>query len=260
MRDLEAQRYDMNRRAIAKRSDDAKSFVQSLLIANPAKRPSAARAKKHTWIQGRRRSISAEAQRGKLRESYSEDHIAENLLKYAASSKLRKIALMVVAHRADNEAIRDLREAFRSIDTAGEGTITFEEFRVVLERAGISESSIRSTFDAVDHDGTGMISYTEFVAACLEGSSMVKEDMLVEAFDRLDSDDSGFISKENLRDILGNQFSPDLVSEMIADGDFKKTGHIDFEEFMKLMHLKRDKIIVETDVASKPQSSLTRTA
>ncbi|KAJ8600816.1 hypothetical protein CTAYLR_006417 [Chrysophaeum taylorii] len=263
LRDLEAQRYDMNRRPMAKRSDEAKSFVRSLLVANSAKRPSAAKAKKHPWIKGRRRSVptqkdgepaaaSTTAKNAKLRESYSEDHLAENLATYAASSKLRKIALMIVAHRADTDKIREIREAFRAVDTAGEGTITFDELRVVLERANYSPETIRQIFDAVDLDGTGKISYTEFIAACLEGSSLVQEDMIVEAFDRLDADDSGFISKENLREILGNQFSPELVEEMIAEGDFKKTGHVDFEEFLKLMRGKRDKIKKEADDNTKP--------
>ena len=48
-------------------------------------------------------------------------------------------------------------------------------------------------------------------------------------------DDSGFISFENLRDLLGRQFSPQLVQQMIADADFKANGVIDYEEFKQMM-------------------------
>jgi len=324
LRDLESQRYDMHRRPIAKRSEEAKNFVRSLLIANPQKRPSAAKVKKHPWIKHRRRGASLRGTGGenggdsirkqatsknggnpggaaenssseggaaenssdrssgrdasasssggnksaattndkqnpttpatpesRLSESYSEDNVAESLASYAASSDLRKIALMVVAHRSDNEALREIRQAFRAIDTNSEGFINFDELRVVLERAHYDQETVQQIFNAVDHDGTGVISYTEFIAACLEGTTIIQEDQLAEAFDRLDADDSGFISKENLRDILGNQFSPELVDEMIKEGDFKQTGHIDFEEFMAFMRGKRVERLQDADARSR---------
>jgi len=289
LRDLEAQRYDMHRRPIAKRSDEAKHFVRSLLVANPGKRPPAHKVKKHPWIKGRRRSSAFAAassgggttggstaaasssaggdgvtgsstasggSTGKLvRESYSEDNIAESLSEYARCSKLRKIALMIVAHRSDYEALRDLREAFRAIDTNDEGFLNFGELQVVLRRAGYDDETVRQVFDAVDHDGTGRISYTEFIAACLEGSSLVQEDQLVEAFDRLDADDSGYISRENLKEILGNQFSPQLVDEMIKEGDYKNTGHIDLEEFIALMRGTREKRVKEAERKSQTRQA-----
>ena len=69
----------------------------------------------------------------------------------------------------------------------------------------------------------------------LDGQSHLQEDALLDAFDRIDSDDSGFISFENLRDLLGRQFSPQLVQQMIADADFKANGVIDYEEFKQMM-------------------------
>uniref|UniRef100_A0A7S3K0F3 non-specific serine/threonine protein kinase n=1 Tax=Aureoumbra lagunensis TaxID=44058 RepID=A0A7S3K0F3_9STRA len=297
LRDLEAQRYDMHRRPIAKRSDDAKNFVRSLLIANPAKRPSAAKVKKHPWIIHRRRSIQQADKSGTTsaassfgipspnlseaplssssEQNYNEREdsimhnnmynsqdnlIADALSKYATSTKLRRIALMVVAHRSDCDALREIREAFRAIDTHNEGFITFDELKVVLERAHFDHENVRAIFDAVDHDGTGRISYTEFIAACLEGSSLVQEDQLAEAFDRLDADESGSISRENLRDILGNQFTPQLVDEILSEVDMLNNngGEISKETFMSLMRGKRQKRIKEKDEGSKIASDASK--
>lgn len=44
--------------------------------------------------------------------------------------------------------------------------------------------------------GNGIIQYTEFLAATLEALGMIEEERLAEAFDRLDSDDSGYISSD----------------------------------------------------------------
>ena len=62
----------------------------------------------------------------------------------------------------------------------------------------------------------------------LDGQSHLQEDALLDAFDRIDSDDSGFISFENLRDLLGRQFSPTLVQQMIADYLFLDIGNNPF--------------------------------
>ena len=47
-----------------------------------------------------------------------------------------------------------------------------------------------------DIDGTGSINYTEFLASTIEVHGPINEERLAEAFDHLDSDDSGYISTE----------------------------------------------------------------
>ena len=89
-------------------------------------------------------------------------------------------------------------------------------------------------------DRTNQISYTEFLAASVEAMGLSREEELAEAFDRLDSDDSGFISHENLKEILGSAYDAKEVERMIEEGDFKRNGRVDYDEFMKLMGEKRE--------------------
>ena len=49
-------------------------------------------------------------------------------------------------------------------------------------------------FEGVDLDGSGKIRYTEFLAATIEVHGAIDEERLAEAFDRIDCDDSGYIS------------------------------------------------------------------
>jgi len=52
----------------------------------------------------------------------------------------------------------------------------------------------------------------------------IEEERIAEAFDRLDSDDSGFISPENLCGILGEGYSETDIQALIADADADKDG------------------------------------
>ena len=66
--------------------------------------------------------------------------------------------------------------------------------------------------------------YTEFVAATLEARGAIEEERLAEAFDRLDSDDSGYISFENLRSLLGSEWNQERIENLIREADTNRDG------------------------------------
>ena len=66
--------------------------------------------------------------------------------------------------------------------------------------------------------------YTEFLAATLEAHGRIEEERIADAFDRLDSDDSGYISKENLKEFLGDSVSDKDIKEIIASVDTDNDG------------------------------------
>ena len=59
------------------------------------------------------------------------------------------------------------------------------------------------------------------------------EERLAEAFDRIDSDDTGYISKQNLREFLGTDYTEEKVNEILAEGDLTGDGKISFKEFLQ---------------------------
>eukprot|EP00614_Pseudopedinella_elastica_P008526 CAMPEP_0172596972 /NCGR_PEP_ID=MMETSP1068-20121228/16875_1 /TAXON_ID=35684 /ORGANISM="Pseudopedinella elastica, Strain CCMP716" /LENGTH=475 /DNA_ID=CAMNT_0013396255 /DNA_START=39 /DNA_END=1466 /DNA_ORIENTATION=- len=234
--------FSFRKRAWEGVSSEAKDFVTKLLQVDPDKRMTAQEAQAHPWLdpegafEGRRLS-------GKfVKASSSEDleNIVNSLKQYSSYSKLRKAALMVVAHRTEGGQIAAIRDAFLDIDTSREGTITLEELQTVLSNYGMDPDEITDVFKGVDVDKTGRIGYTEFLAATVEAKGLNTEDKLLEAFDRLDADDSGYITFENLREILGSAYDPEEVKQMIASADFKNDGRVDLEEFMQLMGAKRE--------------------
>lgn len=59
-------------------------------------------------------------------------------------------------------------------------------------------------------------------------SRHIEEERVAEAFDRLDSDDSGFISRQNLRDFLGKDGSTEKINKIMAEGDKDNDGKSKF--------------------------------
>uniref|UniRef100_A0A7S2YP88 EF-hand domain-containing protein n=1 Tax=Entomoneis paludosa TaxID=265537 RepID=A0A7S2YP88_9STRA len=93
---------------------------------------------------------------------------------------------------------------------------------------------------AQDLDGTGKIRYTEFLAATIEAQGAISEERLAEAFDRMDSDDSGFISKENLRALLGDEIPQAELDAIIDEADITRDGKISYSEFLALWEDKNE--------------------
>ena len=89
-------------------------------------------------------------------------------------------------------------------------------------------------FNNIDLDGSGEISYNEFLTAMIEGKNLVTNDRLQKAFRMLDKDNSGSISLEEIRHIFGGEESK--WKRIINEVDLNNDGEIDFEEFKKMMH------------------------
>jgi Ca2+-binding EF-hand superfamily protein len=64
----------------------------------------------------------------------------------------------------------------------------------------------------------------QFLAATIEAQGYIAEDRIAEAFDRIDSDDSGYITTENLREFLGNDCTPEQMEDIIRSADTSKDG------------------------------------
>ena len=79
-----------------------------------------------------------------------------------------------------------------------------------------------------------MINYTEFLAAAIETQGSIEEYRLAEAFDLMDVDDSGYISRENLKHILGDHTDERYIDQLIAEADFKRDGRISYDEFLQV--------------------------
>jgi len=219
-------KYSMTGRTWAGVSPEAKQFVDSCLCLDPLQRITAEQALSSPWLHS------------SVDETVSSEQgtaIVQSMTNFAKASKLKKAALMVIAHQSSSASLNELRAAFNGADTANNGVISEAEFQKLV-RKFVPQNQLGDLFKGVDVDKSGLVHYREFLAATIECQGRIQEEALAEAFDRLDSDNTGFISRENLKGILGTDWSPELVDQMIDEADIKRNGRIDFEEFLVLMH------------------------
>jgi len=214
----------------AKVSVESMEFCRALIEVDPAKRLTAKEALKHPW-QEMQFNLAERAPDEKLMNS-----VHDSIAAYGKLSEFKKMALMVIAHQSTTDEIEELRKAFDVFDTGNNGTISFQEFKEAIQNLSnskYSEEDVESLFKSVDVGNENEIYYLEFLAATLEARGRITEERLADAFDRLDSDDSGYISRQNFRQILGKEYSDQKVDQFLNEADEDGDGQISFSEFLE---------------------------
>lgn len=194
-------KFDFKGRRWKRLSAQSKEFVKSLLVVDPEERLDADESLGCVWLNRRMTAT--------VRNPYEEEiESAKNsLVRYAGYSKLKQVALMVVAHKSSTQEIGILRKVFQKYDTKKDGQLSYEEFKAAMHDAGFGDEDYQRMFDSVvgrndflcmapgilatewlivlcdlqDLDGTGKIRYTEFLAATIEaqGGTFVQCRLLI---------------------------------------------------------------------------------
>lgn len=209
-------------------SEEAKTFVESLLVVDPKIRLTATDALKHDWI----------VKREKLSNEVPSELIlldmTGSLIRFRKVGNLKKLALNVIAHQSSFDDIVQLRTIFESYDPDHNGVIDYEEFRAALVAAKYTDEDMKEIFDSIDVNKNLHIDYTEFLAATMEAHGIITERRIAEAFDRIDVDHSGYISRQDLKELLGKQNSRVVLDQLITEADTDGDGKISYQEFFAL--------------------------
>lgn len=216
-------------------SDQAKYMIKRLLRKNPKGRYTAQEGLQDEWILGTAPSPPTHAFK-------ANPNLVQNLRTFRTENKLKKAALQIIASHLDEGQLRGLRDTFTALDADNDGRLTLEELTLGLDAAGLSRRSM--DFEAIvagmDTDGSGVVDYTEYIAAALDRRSCLSEQACWTAFKVFDLNGDGRISLEELRQVLKRDTSEELSNAMdtaalLQDVDTDGNGMIDFQEFMDMM-------------------------
>ncbi|BDA50363.1 Calcium-dependent protein kinase 34 [Coccomyxa sp. Obi] len=210
-------------------SSEAKAVVRAMLQQDPKKRATADQILRHSWMK----------ENGTASDKPLDNVILTRMRGFMNMNKLKKEALKVIAGGMSPEEIAGLRSLFQSLDTDKSGTVTLEELKEGLAKQGseVTQRELQALVESMDFDANGSIDYDEFCAATINMSQLQLEENMHRAFLHFDTDNSGTISKEELKEALkklpGNLDT--IVEEVLADVDKNHDGSIDYEEFSQMM-------------------------
>merc|ERR1719476_950400 len=178
-------------------SEDAKGLIRMLLKMNPRDRYTAEQALNHEWIKNK----APQAQNVSLQSNF-----VDNLRGFRSQNKLKKAALHIIANQLNEDQIKALRETFMQLDGNGDGKLTVNEMKEGIQKAGLKEipTDLQQIMEDVDSDGSGVIDYTEFLAATLDKRLYLQEDVCWSAFRIFDRNGDGKISKKEIRSVLND--------------------------------------------------------
>jgi Ca2+-binding EF-hand superfamily protein len=155
-----------------------------------------------------------------------------------AKADLRQLAQ---TYRLSDEVLKSYQEAFRIFDRNNDGCITREELGTVMKSLGHqpSDNELQDMVNEVDVDGSGTIEFDEFVQMMAKRIEQRPDDGedLKEAFEVFDRNKDGYITAEELRQVmrsLGENLTDQELNEMMKAADANGDGIINFNEFQEI--------------------------
>jgi len=236
-------------------SDSAKEFIHSLLVTNPKFRPTASNAQKLPWLK-----------EWAYKTKTDNDHIlnpnvVRALVNFKEFSDMRKLLCEVLSFTLLPEQIKDLRKEFETLDTDGSGEISLLSLKQVLvTNAGagslgaLTEEEVEDIFNAMRVKKTETtIRWHEFIAAGLSQCEVDDRNLRL-AFDRLDNDHKGYVTLDDIMDLMGSDAVQGEEALRKMWGDSMKDcncslARITYEDFVLIMKGQTREFETTTDCA-----------
>eukprot|EP00117_Sycon_ciliatum_P036058 scpid83368/ scgid27208/ Calcium-dependent protein kinase 4 len=213
-------------------TDKAKDFITKLFTYDIEKRPSAEESLKHPWI--------TEMSTIQIDANVAQNALS-NLKNFSADQKLKQATFAFIATQLLSKSEKEnLARIFKEIDTNGDGKLSEDEMLEGYDKffgKNMEKEDILKMFRQVDTDGSGFIDYTEFVIASMNEKQLLSNDKLQAAFKMFDKDNSGSISADEIKEVLGfgKSLSEEQINNIISEVDENGDAEISFEEFSRMM-------------------------
>jgi calcium-dependent protein kinase len=230
----------------AKVSQDAVDFVKALLIRDPSARLDAQAALNHRWL-----STTACDQKPILSAA-----TLKSIENYACVSPWRRAVLQLVARELAPDDVTDLRRTFLELAGEKDGTVRLSELKSAIRGCESAQSQqadvdpqtptrrlrraktekLAELFDVMDVNGDEQIYYSDFLAATMNSELTLREENLRVAFRRLDADNSGAISAEDIQISIGGNLEGVETWQLVQDSGLSPSKcEIGFEAFVGLL-------------------------
>ncbi len=222
-------------------SQEAKKFIMELLVTDPTNRPTARHCQKSQWLH-----VWANKDKSEEDNRLNRD-VVKALVNFKEYSDMRKLLCEVLSFTLLPDQITDLRKEFEKLDIDGSGEISLRGLKQVLMKGAgegslgaLTEEEVEDIFNAMRvRKSETRIHWHEFIAAGLSQCKVDDRNLRL-AFERLDADHKGFVTFDNIMDLMGNDGSQseDDLRQMWASSMQScqcSEGQVTFDDFLVLM-------------------------
>ncbi|XVF31146.1 hypothetical protein REPUB_Repub16aG0120500 [Reevesia pubescens] len=139
------------------------------------------------------------------------------------------------------EHIAEFQEAFCLFDKDGDGCITMEELAIAIKSLDLNptQEELQNMINEIDTDGNATIEFGEFLNLMARKMKEAEaEEELKEAFRVFDKDQDGYISPNELMQVMiniGEKLTDEELEQMIREADLDGDGQVNYEEFVRMM-------------------------
>ena len=145
------------------------------------------------------------------------------------------------AEKMLDEKMAILKETFELFDKNADGEITSDELTKFFENMGdkLNKGEIQDMINEVDIEGNGSITFEGFKA--LMERKLRDEDIeeeIIEAFKKFDQNNNGLIGPEDVFNLLqsfGQDITINEAEEMVKNVDLDNDGFVNYQEFVKML-------------------------
>ena len=220
-------KFDFPDKKWANISEDAKDLIKHM-IAPEDERYNARQVMEHPWMKNTNNVNLLDL-----------NFDPKFLINYARSNPFKKMTLLFIASRLEENEINNLKKIFEAFNIQKDGQISYDELKRGLKELKcerISDEELCEIFKLIDVDKNGKIDYTEFLAATLQKKEYLKEERLFEAFTLFDKDNCGKITKQELMSVLNVEPGQEQeIEKIIRAVDKSGDGSIQYKEFVEMM-------------------------
>eukprot|EP00405_Crypthecodinium_cohnii_P029133 CAMPEP_0206511500 /NCGR_PEP_ID=MMETSP0324_2-20121206/60324_1 /ASSEMBLY_ACC=CAM_ASM_000836 /TAXON_ID=2866 /ORGANISM="Crypthecodinium cohnii, Strain Seligo" /LENGTH=331 /DNA_ID=CAMNT_0054003285 /DNA_START=109 /DNA_END=1100 /DNA_ORIENTATION=- len=195
-------------------------LCKSMLMYYEIERPTMKEVSSHEWFRLEAGQLSVVSPRQ-----------FQDFITYNKQQQLQRSMLLEIASRLPMSRSAEIVRLFESVDSDVDGRLSENELEVFLDNLGIANAAlVKDMFKALDVDGDGSLTFTEFAAGALLLFKEKLEGELYNIFQHHDGGGQGELTASEAKQFLGS-----VSSAMQLEGDR-------FQELDKLV----DKLLRES--------------
>lgn len=109
----------------------------------------------------------------------------------------------------------------RILDDSGDGRLSRDEMMYGLKDYGVkcSKDEVEDVFTFLDTDKSGSVSFDEFLIGLRGPMSKRRIELILMAFGRLDRNNDGFVTMEDIEQVYDSSFHPDVKSGKLTSSE-----------------------------------------